>query len=629
VCGICGFVEPAPGAAADALERTAREMAKELRHRGPDALGTFSDPGAGIALGHTRLSIVDVSPAGAQPMRSACGRFALAYNGELYNFRELRAELAAQGARFRGGSDTEVLLAAIERFGVEQALRRANGMFAFALWDARERELLLARDRIGKKPLYYALQRGRFLFGSELKALRAHPAFEAQVDPDAVGCLVQYSYVPAPHAIYRGVHKLPAGSLLRVRVERGAPALAPLERWWRLEDVAARGAREPFAGSPEEGVAALDALLGDAVERRMIADVPLGALLSGGLDSTAVVALMQARASGRVATFTIGFEEASHDESADAARVAAHLGTDHQMLVARPRDALELIPELPVLYDEPFADTSQIPTALVCRLARRHVTVALSGDGGDELLAGYDRYFRCLTRWRWLRGIPRGARAGAGRALAALAPVALEKVVRTLPAADLADLFVRMNARCADPRTLVPAARPLPSWLDERAGWPPLADPLALMMWLDAAQRLPESMLVKVDRASMAVGLEVRCPLLDHRVVELLAGMPTGWKVRGGERKWLLRRLLARYLPPGLAERPKRGFGVPLGAWLRGELREWAESLLDERRLREDGLLDAAGVRAVWRAHLAGRRNRPLLLWNLLVFLAWQRAGAR
>ena len=629
MCGICGFIEPEPGAPREALERTAREMAKTLRHRGPDALGTWSDAAGGIALGHTRLAIVDLSPAGAQPMRSASGRYALTYNGELYNFRELRAELAAEGAAFRGESDTEVLLAAIERFGVERALARADGMFAFAVWDAQERELLLARDRIGKKPLYYTLQRGRFLFGSELKALRAHPAFEAEVDPDALGFLVQYSYVPAPHAIYRGVHKLPAGSLLRVRAGRGAPALDPPVRWWRLEDVALGGAREPFEGSPEAGVDALEALLADAVERRMIADVPLGGLLSGGVDSTAVVALMQARASRPVKTFTIGFEEASHDESADAARVAAHLGTDHQTLVARPRDALELIPELPALYDEPFADTSQIPTALVCRLARRHVTVALSGDGGDELLAGYDRYFACLARWRWLRGVPRGARAVAARVLAALAPVRLEKPSRTLAAGSLADLFVRMNARCADARALVPAARPLASWFDRPASWPPLPDPLARMMWLDAALRLPESILVKVDRASMGVGLEVRCPLLDHRVVELLARMPTAWKVRDGQRKWLLRRVLARHVPPALTERAKRGFGVPLGDWLRGELREWAESLLDERGLREDGLLDAAAVRSVWRGHVTGRRDRRFLLWNLLVFQAWQRAGAR
>jgi asparagine synthase (glutamine-hydrolysing) len=629
VCGICGFVEPSPGAPRDALERTAHDMAKALRHRGPDALGTWSDASAGVAFGHTRLSIVDLSPTGAQPMRSASGRYALTYNGELYDFRELRAQLAAEGATFRGGSDTEVLLAAIERFGVEAALQRANGMFAFALWDARERELWLARDRIGKKPLYYTLQRGRFLFGSELKALRAHPAFEARVDPDALGFLVQYSYVPAPHAIYAGVHKLEAGSLLRVRVTGGAPVLDPPRRWWRLEDVVARGAREPFEGSPEEGALALETLLADAVERRMIADVPLGGLLSGGLDSTAVVALMQARAARKVKTFTVGFEEASHDESAAAAAVAAHLGTDHQTLVARPRDALELIPELPALYDEPFADTSQIPTALVCRLARRHVTAALSGDGGDELLAGYDRYFTCRDRWRWLRGVPQPVRAGAARVLAALAPVRLEKVSRTLAADSLADLFVRLNARCADARALVPEAKPLASWFDRRASWPALADPLAWMMWLDTAQRLPESILVKVDRASMGVGLEVRCPLLDHRVVELLARMPSAWKVREGRRKWLLRRLLARHVPPALTERPKRGFGIPLGEWLRGELREWAESLLDERRLREDGLLDAGAVRSVWRGHLAGQRDRPLLLWNLLAFQAWQRAAGR
>ena len=419
------------------------------------------------------------------------------------------------------------------------------------------------------------------------------------------------------------MRKLPAGALLRVPVRDG-PALAEPQHWWRLDEVALAGAGEPFDGGPEAAVDAFEDLLGDAVERRMVADVPLGGLLSGGLDSTAVVALMQSRATRPVKTFTIGFEESSHDESADAARVAAHLGTHHRTLVATPRDALAVIPRLPTLYDEPFADSSQIPTALVCELARSQVTVALSGDGGDEGLAGYDRYFRSLTRWKRLAAVPLALRRGVARGLGILAPVRLEKVGDALDAESLRDLFVRMNARCPDPRRFVPAARPLESLFTAPECWPDLADPLAWMMWLDGALRLPESILVKVDRASMAVGLEVRCPLLDHRVVEFLASVPTAWKVRAGRRKWLLRQLLARHLPKALTEREKRGFGVPLGAWLRGPLRDWAESLLSAQRLRDDGLLDPAAVRAVWRQHLAGHRERRFLLWNVLAFQAWR-----
>jgi asparagine synthase (glutamine-hydrolysing) len=622
VCGICGFLEPRPGVPQDSLERTALGMARALRHRGPDAQRAWADAERGVALGHARLGILDLSEAGAQPMVSASGRYVLAYNGELYDFRELRAELRGLGHAFRGESDTEVLLVAIEAWGVEAALERALGMWAFALWDRVGGELVLARDRIGKKPLYYGWVDGRLLFGSELSALHAHPGFRAEIDPDALGFLVQYSYVPAPHSIYRGIAKLPAGSLLRLRPGAG-PGSARPGRFWRLEDVVEAGAREPFRGSVEEAVDALEALLGDAVERRMIADVPLGGLLSGGVDSAAVVSLMQARAGSPVRTFTIGFEEQSHDESEGARRVAVHLGTEHHTLVARPGDALALIPDLPALYDEPFADTSQIPTALVARLARSQVTVALSGDGGDEVLAGYDRYFRALARWRALGAVPAAWRRAAARWLQRLAPVRSERAVMALGAAGLRELFVRMNARCPDPTRFVPEAQPLASAFSApEAG--PRVPPLSWMMWLDTAQRLPESILTKVDRASMGVGLEVRCPLLDTRVIELLARMPEDWKVREGRRKWLLRRVLARHLPTDLVGPEKRGFGVPLGDWLRGPLRDWAEALLDPSALERDGLLDASAVRAVWDQHLTGRRDRRFLLWNLLMFQAWR-----
>jgi asparagine synthase (glutamine-hydrolysing) len=626
MCGLCGFVEPRVGATGEALDATARRMADTLRHRGPDAEGTYVEPESGLAFGHRRLSILDLSDAGAQPMRSASGRFVLVYNGELYNFRELRGELESEGAAFAGGSDTEVWLAALERWGVRAALERANGMFAFALWDREARRLTLARDRIGKKPLYYGFCDGRFLFGSELKALRAHPGFHAELDRDALAFFLQYSYIPAPHSIFAGIHKLAAGHVLELSLgERGLQAAAP-QAWWSLAEVALEGARQPFAGTEDEAVDALEASLDAAVARRCVADVPLGALLSGGLDSAAVVASMSQRGTEPVQTFTIGFEEAAHDESGAAAAVARHLGTQHETLLATPRDVLDVVPSLPALYDEPFADTSQLPTALVSRLARSRVTVALSGDGGDEWLAGYDRYFRCLDRWRILARVPRPLRRALATGLEGVAPLRFDALADTLRATDVRDLFVRANARLPDPTRLVPGAGALPSLFDPEARALPLEDPLAWMMWLDGAGRLPESILVKVDRASMAVGLEVRCPLLDPRFVALCARFPTHWKVRDGARKWLLRRAVERRIPAALLEGPKRGFGVPLAAWLRGPLREWGADLLAASSLEAHGQLAASAVGSLWSEHQTGARDRALLLWNLLVFQAWWQA---
>src|SRR5262245_49593332 len=633
MCGICGFVLRGERFAAAELEPSAARMAETLRHRGPDAGATWVDVEAGVALGHRRLAIIDLTPDGAQPMVSACERFVLAYNGEIYNFRELRADLEAEGARFRGRSDTEVLLEAIARWGAEEALRRANGMLALALWDRRERVLTLARDRLGKKPLYW----GRFgegvFFGSELKALRAHPRFRGEIDPDALAHLVQYSYVPAPASIFRDVRKLEPGTLLRIPAEADKPLPEPIS-FWSAREVVERGARHRFAGDEREAEEALHELLADAVERRMISDVPLGALLSGGLDSSTVVALMQARGGKPVRTFSIGFREEAFDEAAHARAVAAHLGTEHTELTLLPRDALEVIPRLPALYDEPFADTSQIPTFLVSRMAREHVTVALSGDGGDELFAGYRRYFRCLARWRWLAPLPAGLRRGAARALAGAAAAAwpagapavvgrLGRVAEQLGAASLDELFARASARCPEARRFVPAAGPPGGLLHQPERWARLDEPLERMMFLDLAANLPEDILTKVDRASMGVSLEVRCPLLDHRVVEFAWRLPVAYKARGRESKWILRRVLERYVPRALFERPKMGFGIPLASWLRGPLRDWAEALLDPARLRREGHLDAAAVRRVWSQHLAGWRDHRLLLWNLLSFEAW------
>ncbi|MGH6895292.1 MAG: asparagine synthase (glutamine-hydrolyzing) [Geminicoccaceae bacterium] len=626
MCGICGFLLMRRDLPPAELAAVVDAMARTLRHRGPDDAGRFVDIDAGLAFGHRRLSIIDLSDAGHQPMASACGRFVITYNGEIYNFGDVRQVLEQRGHHFKGHSDTEVLLAAIAEWGIEQALPRLHGMFAFALWDRHARRLTLARDRVGKKPLYYGWCGDAFLFTSELKAVHRHPAFDGEIDRDALGLLIQHGWIPGPYSIYRGIRKLPPGAILSVRAEAGRREPA-IHTWWSAKEVAQAGERAPFAGTFDEAVCALDSRLGDAVRRRMIADVPLGALLSGGVDSSSVVALMQAASGTPVRTFAIGFREPKHDEAPFARQIAAHLRTDHTELYVGPEDSLALVPELPAIYDEPFADPSQIPTALVCRLARGGVTVALSGDGGDELFAGYQRYRRSLDLWRRYRPWPGGVRQAAEAAFAALddrfaGPKWLSKAAKRstgLGAADPLDVFVGERTRIEAPARLVRGARATSHLLADRRSWPELAEPLQVMMYLDFAGYLPDDGLVKVDRASMATGLEVRCPLLDHAVVELAWSLPLDH--RDGKR--VLKAVLERYVPSALFERPKRGFGVPIGAWLRGPLRDWAETLLGERRLAAEGFLEPAAVRALWDQHQSGRRHRPELLWHLLMFQAW------
>ena len=645
MCGIAGFLSPVPLQANAA--QTARAMGDRLQHRGPDGRDEWLDAEAGIALAHRRLSIVDLSPAGRQPMSSADGRWLITFNGEIYNHLELRRQLQAQdrAPAWRGHSDTETLLAAIVAWGVTDAVRRAVGMFAIALWDRQERALTLLRDRLGEKPMYYGVQGGVLLFGSELKALQAHPHYSATIDRGALSLLLRLGYVPAPWSIHAGIHKVPPGCLLRMT--RPADAEMPPTPYWSVLEAAIAGAQDPLALDDSEAVDALDRLLRQSIAGQRMADVPLGAFLSGGIDSSTTVAVMQALSSTPVRTFTIGLPDAELDESAFARAVARHLGTQHTELMVTAEEALRVIPRLGALYCEPFADASQIPTFLVSQLARREVTVALSGDAGDELFGGYDRY-----RWaQRVAAVPLGLRRLCGAALRALPAEAwsalMAPVASLLPAelrqGDRADrlrkLAAVLGARSDDEvyRQMVTfwpdGASPVPGVVEPHTVFseaPPALQAFETrMMLLDLRSYLPDDILVKVDRAAMAASLETRVPLLDHRIVEFALRLPLHQKMRGGQGKWVLRQVLDRYVPRALVERPKKGFGIPIHAWLRGPLRAWAEDLLSEDRLRCAGLVDPAPVRRLWLEHLAGRNDWGYRLWPVLMFEAWRDGAAR
>ena len=647
MCGLAGIV--GGSWTADAWREQLRRMSDALRHRGPDDSGEWFDAEVGVGLSHRRLSILDLSEEGAQPMRSAGGRFVLVYNGEIYNFTELRQELEAHGATFRGHSDTEVLLAAIETWGFERTLPLLNGMFALALWDATDRRLLLARDRVGIKPLYYGGVGNAAVFGSELKAIRCHPGFGGELDAGAVAWFLNVNFVPAPHSIYRGIHKLEPGHWLSIDLDReGKPTIGRPQAYWSMRDEAARGQRSRFSGSFEEAVEALDAQLRDAVGARMVADVPLGAFLSGGIDSSVVVAMMQAQSSRPVQTFSIGFHEQEYNEAPFAKVIAEHLGTRHHELMVSPQDALDVIPRLPQMFDEPFADSSQIPTYLVSELARRHVTVSLSGDGGDELFAGYRRYGMTMELWSRIGWIPRWSRRAVAGLIEAtpkkwldrsafwMAPLwsrygsrgtpgdKLKKMAEILSFATIDDLYGDLMTHWKQPVDMVMAADRLP---DDGHSWrtpPELEHRVERMCFSDSVGYLPDDVLAKVDRASMAVSLEARVPILDHRVVELAWSLPLAFKVRDGRTKAVLRSVLDRYVPSAMVDRPKMGFGVPIDHWLRGPLREWGESLLDEKRLREEGIFDPQPIRTKWEEHVSGTRDWHYYLWDLLMFQAWR-----
>ena len=630
MCGIAGLLD---------LRRAERDpagiaqhMADAMPYRGPDGAGAWGDAKAGIGLGHRRLAIVDLSPTGAQPMHSTDGRYVISFNGEVYNFRELRDELAAKGAAFRGTSDTEVMLAAFTAWGVTGATERFVGMFAFAVFDRQTRTLHLVRDRLGIKPLYWTLADGVLLFGSEMRALMAHPALRKEIDREAAAALLRYGYIPAPATIFRNVFKLPQGSILSIRPD-GEPAIAP---YWDLSRVVSQAPRTGMTAA--EAADELDALLREAVRGRMIADVPIGAFLSGGLDSATVVALMQACSGQPVRTFTIGFREEAYDESPYARAIAAHLGTAHTDVVLDENAALDLVGDIPSWFDEPFADSSQLPTYLVSRMTRQHVTVALSGDGGDELFGGYPKYRMLDAVRRRTAWMPPGARMLAGSALRAMPEPMLTAGARFLDpgraerlgekARRLAAAIAAANGDdAADGVDAVGAASAglilnANGTLRPRRLAQDQPDLVSHMQAQDMFTYLPDDILTKVDRCSMAVSLEARVPLLDHRVVEFVWSLPPALR-RGGEPKELLKSVLSRYMPPSLVDRPKRGFSVPVGQWLAGPLRGWAEDLLSPARLASEGLLDVGGVRDLWHRHLSKREQNATALWNILMLRAW------
>ncbi len=647
MCGITGMFAPGGGLNADTLSDRMAGASATLAHRGPDDSGVWVDAEAGIGLGHRRLSIIDLSDAACQPMASACGRYVIAYNGEIYNFAQMRDRLTEKGHALRTRSDTEALLEHIAAFGLEDTLRAANGMFAFALWDRQERTLSLARDRFGQKPLYYGWAAGGFVFGSELKAMTAIPGFDRGIDPAAVSLLMRFATIPASHTIYRDGYKLPPATILTVDANAAEKAQLPAPvPYWSAAEAALAGTKDPLDLSDLDATSALDRELQRAVGACMVSDVPLGAFLSGGIDSSVVVAAMQSLSTQPVRTFSIGFAEAQYNEADDAAAVAKHLGTDHTELTVTAADAQAVIPSLPDIYDEPFADSSQIPTYLVSKLAREKVTVSLSGDGGDEVFGGYNRYTWAENLARSLRPVPtplrRAMRSGIeavspGRwdALAGLAPSRvrpdrfgdkLHKLAEVLDAPDFAAIYARLLSQWKDPARAVPGVAPSGLLVDDPNRWPGLPTRAEQIMLLDAVNYLPDDILVKLDRASMAVSLESRVPFLDHELYAFAWRLPMSQKIRGNTRKWILREVLARRVPRALFERPKMGFGVPIGDWMRGDLRDWAESLLSEAALADSGILDAANIRKVWQAHLSGTRNHQYLLWPVLMFQAWRAA---
>jgi len=648
MCGIAGLIHSS--SSSEQWQNSLKQICDTLTHRGPNDEGIWFDEKEGIGLCHRRLSIIDLSKEGRQPMISHSGRYVISYNGEVYNFQELRKELEKNHIPWRGYSDTEVILAAIEEWGLESAVNRFIGMFAFALFDRKEKELVLCRDRIGIKPIYYAQINKGLIFGSELKAFKVHPDFTPVIDRDALALYFRHNCIPAPYCIYQDAWKLKPGHILKIPVTlfHERKELPEPSCYWPVRQIVEAGQKKIIQIRPEEAVKELEALLRDSVKMRLISDVPLGAFLSGGVDSSMVVALMQAQSGMKVKSFSIGFHEEGYNEAEYAKQVAEYLGTDHTELYVSSREAMNVIPDLPQLYDEPFSDSSQIPTCLLSRLTRKFVTVSLSGDGGDELFGGYNRYFWGRNIQKFGRFFPSPLRNLVAKGIKAIPPFfwdlflyrvfsflpnryqldtpgdRIHKFAQVIQARTPEEMYCCMTSHWLSPESLVKQSREPATIITKRNLQPELDDFTSKMMVLDLATYLPDDILTKVDRASMGVGLEARIPLLDHRVVEYAWNLPLSMKIKGNHGKWILRQVLYKYVPKELIERPKTGFGVPIDSWLRGPLREWAEDLLDEKRLKAEGILNPDLVRDTWKKHLSKEQNLQYHLWDVLMFQAWK-----
>jgi asparagine synthase (glutamine-hydrolysing) len=645
MCGITGFLDSTPGQLAG-RRVVLQNMTDMLAHRGPDADGIYQSPDGVVNLGHRRLAIIDLSSAGAQPMHTPDGRYSLCYNGEIYNFAELRQTLTAAGERFRGTSDTEVLLVALARWGMATTLPKLNGMFALALWDERVRKLYLARDRFGEKPLYYAWHNGVLLFGSELKALGRHPAFRKEINREALALFMRFNYVPTPHCIFVNAWKLPAGHYLTV-----SPGEAPAASvaYWQLHDLAANRQLLTMDAADPALIQMLDDQMRRAVKMRMVSDVPLGAFLSGGIDSSAIVAMMQSQSTRPVKTFTIGFWDTNYNEADDASKVARHLGTEHHEFYVSSRECLEVIERLPQIYDEPFADSSQIPTTLVSQFTRKHVSVALTGDCGDEFFGGYNRYFWSKRIWPKLQRLPLKIRANLANLINRGSPAdwdrifnltnqilpsklrvrgageKLHKLAAAMNAATPDDLYRSFVSQWQHPGDVL-LSNSEPEFIEKQiAAVPSNLGYVERMMYLDMMTYMTDDILCKVDRASMSTGLEARVPFLDNDLVSLAWSMPIDVRIHNGIGKWPLRQVLKKYVPQKLFVRPKAGFGIPIGDWMRGPLREWTEDMLSESSLQLGGHFRPEVVRKQWAEHLSGSFNRQHSLWGVLMFEAWRR----
>tara|TARA_R100000789_G_scaffold11804_1_gene15744 strand:+ start:7568 stop:9445 length:1878 start_codon:yes stop_codon:yes gene_type:complete len=621
MCGFAGVYSPLAVVDMGVIAR----MGDVLTHRGPDGRGFWAESDRSVGLVHRRLAIQDVSPAGDQPMCSPCARYIIVFNGEIYNHLRLRGQLSAAGhvCDWRGHSDTETLLACISVWGIRSTLERLVGMFAFAVWDRSAKELTLARDRAGEKPLYWGWQNGSLVFGSELKALRSHPDFNAPVDRGALSVFLRHNYIPAPYTIFKGINKLPAGCMVTVSRESSSKPASPVA-YWSVNQAVQHGLSDPFRGSDEEAIGSLKSILSESIEGQMLSDVPLGAFLSGGVDSSLVAAMMQERSSAPIKTFAIGFDDPRFNEAGHASAVARHLGTNHTELYVSAQDALDVVPRLPSIYCEPFADSSQIPMFLVSRMAKEKVTVALSGDGGDELFGGYNPYQFAPRYWAYMQKFPLGLRRAAGSMLGRLPlPDRLQKLSGVMGEMNREMFYRALMSHWLNPEQVVLEGDEHSTILNNSARWPNAESFEEWMMSMEAQMYMPDDILVKVDRAAMANSLETRVPLLDHRVFEFAWRLPLHMKIREGQGKWVLRQLLYTYVPKALIERPKKGFSVPMADWLRGPLREWAESLLNERRLEHEGYFNARAVQKLFKEHVSGRRNHANRLWSVLMFQAW------